>query len=286
MRQAEAHVDTLLPGYTHLPARAAGAARPPPPGLRLDAGPRPHAPGPRARRHRRVPAGLRGAGGRRASRSTARRGPALGFDAAHPQQPGRRRKPRRPRRLPPLRRPARRAPLAARRRDRDSGPPRSAASSSSTTPSPRGPRCCPRRRTPTPPSSRAPRRRASSADLSGLLGVLHGPAAGLQQGPPGGQGLPVRRRGHPGADAARDDRHDRHRGLPRRPDGRGGIGGGFLAATDLADHLVRLGWPFRRAHEAVGRLVRACLEAGHRPGGRGRARVRRGWPRGASRCRS
>ena len=38
--------------------------------------------------------------------------------------------------------------------------------------------------------------------------------------------------------------------------------GGFLAATDLADHLVRLGWPFRRAHEAVGRLVRACLEHG------------------------
>jgi argininosuccinate lyase len=38
--------------------------------------------------------------------------------------------------------------------------------------------------------------------------------------------------------------------------------GGFLAATDLADHLVRLGWPFRRAHEAVGRLVLACLERG------------------------
>jgi argininosuccinate lyase len=35
-----------------------------------------------------------------------------------------------------------------------------------------------------------------------------------------------------------------------------------MAATDLADHLVRLGWPFRRAHEAVGRLVRACLDAG------------------------
>jgi len=35
---------------------------------------------------------------------------------------------------------------------------------------------------------------------------------------------------------------------------------GHLAATDLADHLVRLGWPFRRAHEAVGRLVAACLE--------------------------
>lgn len=40
------------------------------------------------------------------------------------------------------------------------------------------------------------------------------------------------------------------------------VTGGFLAATDLADHLVRLGWPFRRAHEAVGRLVRACLERG------------------------
>jgi len=38
--------------------------------------------------------------------------------------------------------------------------------------------------------------------------------------------------------------------------------GGFLAATDLADHLVRQGWPFRRAHEAVGRLVRACGERG------------------------
>jgi argininosuccinate lyase len=38
--------------------------------------------------------------------------------------------------------------------------------------------------------------------------------------------------------------------------------GGALAATDLADHLVKLGWPFRRAHEAVGLLVRACEERG------------------------
>ncbi len=37
---------------------------------------------------------------------------------------------------------------------------------------------------------------------------------------------------------------------------------GYLAATDLADHLVRSGWPFRRAHEAVGTLVHACLERG------------------------
>jgi argininosuccinate lyase len=38
--------------------------------------------------------------------------------------------------------------------------------------------------------------------------------------------------------------------------------GGFLAAIDLADHLVREGWPFRKAHEAVGALVRACEAAG------------------------
>jgi argininosuccinate lyase len=37
---------------------------------------------------------------------------------------------------------------------------------------------------------------------------------------------------------------------------------GYLAATDLADHLVRDGWPFRRAHEAVGQLVRSCLARG------------------------
>ncbi len=43
---------------------------------------------------------------------------------------------------------------------------------------------------------------------------------------------------------------------------RAAVTGGFLAATDLADHLVTLGWPFRRAHEAVGRLVRACIDAG------------------------
>ena len=38
--------------------------------------------------------------------------------------------------------------------------------------------------------------------------------------------------------------------------------GGAMAATDLADHLVRLGWPFRRAHEAVGSLVRAVIDRG------------------------
>ncbi len=38
--------------------------------------------------------------------------------------------------------------------------------------------------------------------------------------------------------------------------------GGAMAATDLADHLVRLGWPFRTAHEEVGKLVRAVITRG------------------------
>jgi len=36
----------------------------------------------------------------------------------------------------------------------------------------------------------------------------------------------------------------------------------FMAATDLADHLVRQGVPFRQAHALVGRTVRYCLERG------------------------
>ncbi len=39
---------------------------------------------------------------------------------------------------------------------------------------------------------------------------------------------------------------------------------GFLNATDLAEYLVTKGVPFRQAHEAVGRIVRAGLEAGQR----------------------
>ncbi len=35
---------------------------------------------------------------------------------------------------------------------------------------------------------------------------------------------------------------------------------GFLSATDLADHLVRRGMPFRAAHGVVGAVVRHCLE--------------------------
>jgi argininosuccinate lyase len=38
--------------------------------------------------------------------------------------------------------------------------------------------------------------------------------------------------------------------------------GGFMAATDVADHLVGKGVPFREAHEIVGRLVLACERDG------------------------
>ena len=41
-----------------------------------------------------------------------------------------------------------------------------------------------------------------------------------------------------------------------------GARGGFMAATDLADHLVGAGVPFREAHEIVGRLVLACERDG------------------------
>ncbi|BCU83165.1 argininosuccinate lyase [Polycladomyces abyssicola] len=37
---------------------------------------------------------------------------------------------------------------------------------------------------------------------------------------------------------------------------------GFANATDLADYLVKKGLPFREAHEVVGRLVLYCLEQG------------------------
>ncbi len=41
--------------------------------------------------------------------------------------------------------------------------------------------------------------------------------------------------------------------------------GGFAVATDYADYLVVKGLPFRMAHEAVGRLVRFCLDNGKEP---------------------
>jgi argininosuccinate lyase len=33
---------------------------------------------------------------------------------------------------------------------------------------------------------------------------------------------------------------------------------GFLAATDIAENMVKMGMPFREAHEIVGKMVRFC----------------------------
>ena len=43
---------------------------------------------------------------------------------------------------------------------------------------------------------------------------------------------------------------------------RAGARGGFMAATDLADHLAAHGVPFREAHEVVGRIVLRCEREG------------------------
>ena len=43
---------------------------------------------------------------------------------------------------------------------------------------------------------------------------------------------------------------------------RAALAEGFATATDLADYLVRKGVPFRDAHEAVARAVRAAEAAG------------------------
>ena len=44
--------------------------------------------------------------------------------------------------------------------------------------------------------------------------------------------------------------------------GREAAAGDFALATDLADHLVQRGVPFREAHEAVGNLVAECERTG------------------------
>jgi len=100
-----------------------------------------------------------------------------------------------------------------------------------------------------------------TADLAGLLGVLHGlPLAynkDLQEDKAylfdAADTVDLLLPAMTGMIATAGVRSDRMRAA---------VTGGTLAATDLADHLVKLGWPFRSAHEAVGRLVRVCLERG------------------------
>ena len=93
------------------------------------------------------------------------------------------------------------------------------------------------------------------------------PAAHLQQGPPGGQGAALRRDRHrravPGGGRRRCSpaiAFDRERLAAAAADE-------FLAATDVADLLVKRGVPFREAHGIVG-------GRGARRGGAGQAAVR------------
>jgi argininosuccinate lyase len=52
-------------------------------------------------------------------------------------------------------------------------------------------------------------------------------------------------------------------GITVRPEAmRAALAQGFATATDLADHLVRKGLPFRDAHEAVGHAVKAAEAKG------------------------
>ena len=116
-------------------------------------------------------------------------------------------------------------------------------------------RSCRRRRTPTPPSCCARRRRASSATSSALYGVLHAlpltynkdlqedkehlfDAVDTLRAVPGGVA------GH-----ARGATFDRERMADAASDE-------LIAATDVADLLVRRGVPFRESHGIVAGLVR------------------------------
>ena len=115
-----------------------------------------------------------------------------------------------------------------------------------------------------------PRRRGAAAREGAAAGRAPGhaprraarPAAHLQQGPPGGQGAALRR-----------DRHGRAVPAGGRPRCSQSIefnrermaeaaSDEFIAATDVADLLVRRGVPFREAHGIVGGVVRAAVERG------------------------
>ncbi len=185
----------------------------------------------------------------------------LGFASGRAELDRRGLQPRLRARLPrPPRRPARRTSRGWARRS-SSGPRRSSASARSPTPGPRAPRSCRRRRTPTRPSSCARRRRASPPRLGALHGVMHG--------------LPLTYN----KDMQEDKEHlfdavdtldlclqaaagmletiafDRERLAAAAADE-------LIAATDIADLLVKRGVPFRQSHGIVAGIVRETLASG------------------------
>ena len=123
----------------------------------------------------------------------------------------------------------------------------------------RGRRSCPRRRTPTPPSCCAPRRRGWPPTSSALHGVMHG--------------LPLTYNKDMQED--KEPLFDAADTLALCLEAANGMLGSiafrrerlaqaasdeFLAATDVADLLVRRGVPFRQAHGVVAGLVRTAVQ--------------------------
>ena len=160
-------------------------------------------------------------------------------------------------------RPARRAPVAASARRWCCGRPRSSASSRLDDAYATGSSMLPQKKNPDIAELARGKAGRLIGHLTGFLATLKGLPARLQPRPPGGQGAAVRRR-RPGrrwrwppSAGLLATATLRHRPAWRRPPTRP-----TAAATDLAEHLVGRGMPFRDAHAIVGALVRGALDGG------------------------
>ena len=98
--------------------------------------------------------------------------------------------------------------------------------------------------------------------LMGLLTLMKGAAAGLQQGQPGRQGTAVRHRRHASPTRCASSPTWPAASPSSADNMQAALTQGFATATDLADYLVKKGLPFRDAHEAVGHAVKAAEAKG------------------------
>ena len=260
---AERHLDWAMPGYTHLQRAQPVYLVAPPARVLLDVPARRAALRVRARaRPTELPLGAGALAGVNFDTDRGCVAPRARLRRRGAELDRRRLQPRLRARLPRApRRPARRTSRASAPRS-CCGRARSSASARCPTPGRRAPRSCRRRRTPTRPSCCARRRRASSRTWSALHGVHARPPADLQQGHAGGQGAPVRRRRHARALPARR-RAGCSRGSRSTASGSPRAAADeLIAATDVADLLVRRGVPFRQSHGIVAGLVREAVDSG------------------------